>query len=270
MVDDAFKSTIADASQPNAGRVYDYLLGGSHNFEVDRIAGEQLRKLQPLMAPTFRLIRWFLSEAARRLADQGFTHFLDFASGLPTVDHIHVVVPEGSKIIYSDLDSVTVRYGQEITHELQNVQYLECDAGTPETILNSGIVEELFGKNRKVAIGYNGILWFLPDEQVSHALRVLYEWAETGSIVYLTTDESPDSAMSDPRYKELAERYKKMNQPFFPKNRKKVESLTAPWRVAEPGFKFIEEWLDLENTVNKELGADWKGLGMYGGFLIKE
>ena len=33
-------SGIADASQPNAGRIYDYLLGGSHNFEIDREAAQ--------------------------------------------------------------------------------------------------------------------------------------------------------------------------------------------------------------------------------------
>ncbi len=29
-------SSIADTSAPNAGRIYDFLLGGHHNFEVDR------------------------------------------------------------------------------------------------------------------------------------------------------------------------------------------------------------------------------------------
>ena len=32
--------SMSDASVPNAGRIYDYLLGGHHNFEVDRLAAE--------------------------------------------------------------------------------------------------------------------------------------------------------------------------------------------------------------------------------------
>ena len=32
------KESVVDASRPNAGRIYDYILGGSHNFEVDRQA----------------------------------------------------------------------------------------------------------------------------------------------------------------------------------------------------------------------------------------
>ena len=40
-------SKITDASKPNAGRVYDYLLGGNNNFEIDRKAGDQLIAIAP-------------------------------------------------------------------------------------------------------------------------------------------------------------------------------------------------------------------------------
>ena len=101
--------TIADASKPNAGRIYDYLLGGDHNFEIDRQAAEQLKAMVPEMPQWVRIVRWFLGEAVGRLLDEGFRHFLDFASGLPTVDHIHQIAPQETKVIYSDIDPVTVR-----------------------------------------------------------------------------------------------------------------------------------------------------------------
>jgi hypothetical protein len=47
------------------------------------------------------MLRDFLQIAARRLGDQGFTRFVDFASGLPTEDHIHAVLPD-AKVVYSD------------------------------------------------------------------------------------------------------------------------------------------------------------------------
>ena len=36
-----------DTSKPNAGRIYVYLLGGSHNFEVDRQRAEGVLKIFP-------------------------------------------------------------------------------------------------------------------------------------------------------------------------------------------------------------------------------
>jgi len=41
------QDNIADPSKPSSGRMYDYYLGGSHNFEVDRQAADQILKLFP-------------------------------------------------------------------------------------------------------------------------------------------------------------------------------------------------------------------------------
>ena len=35
------------SSQPSPGRIYDYILGGHHNYEIDRQLAEQVMKLVP-------------------------------------------------------------------------------------------------------------------------------------------------------------------------------------------------------------------------------
>jgi len=154
-------SGIADSSRPNAGRMYDYFLGGDHNFDIDRQAAQRVLEISPFMPDFMRLVRWFLGEATRRLCAEGFDKFLDFASGLPTMDHIHEVAPQGTKVIYSDIDPVTVAYAQENPE----IRFVHCDAGKSEELLNSGVVDEVFGNDRKVAIGFNGVAWFLSDEK---------------------------------------------------------------------------------------------------------
>jgi len=262
--------SIADASQPNAGRIYDYLLGGNHNFQVDRAAASVLLEIAPLMPGTFKLIRWFLGEAVRRLAAEGFDHMLDFASGLPTIDHIHEITPKGTKIIYSDIDPVTVTYGEEIVKEFPEVRYLLCDAAQPEIVLQSEALQRLFGPVRRVAIGYNGIMWFLTDEQVGNAMKVLADWADPGSTLFLTTDETTQLFdEGDPQMAIFAERYRKIGQPIYPRSRERLIELMAPWRLTERGFRLVEEWLDVEVSVNKDLAREWKGLGLYGAFFVR-
>lgn len=271
MDNEVLPSSIADASKPNAGRIYDYILGGSHNFEVDRKAAEDLKKLMPMMPMSFRLIRWFLHEAVKRLSDQGFRHFLDFASGLPTVDHVHVTAPKGTKIVYSDIDPVTVTYGTEITKGLSDVRYVQCDAGTPEKLIESEVISDLFADQRKVAIGYNGILWFLQDERLAHAMQILYDWAAPGSCVYLTTDDTPQSARTSNESREFTGRYRKMNQELFLKTRDRTVELCKPWTLADPGFRTIEDWIDIENNYSQQVETNWKGVGaLYGAFFVKE
>ena len=123
--------SISDASMPNAGRIYDYVLGGNHNFEVDRKAGDQLLAVVPNFRQFARLIRWCISMAVEKVAADGYTRFVDFASGLPTMGHIHLVAPEGSKVIHiSDIGPVTVSYGQEIIKDQPNALYFACDFAT--------------------------------------------------------------------------------------------------------------------------------------------
>ena len=51
------QDNIVDASKPSPGRMYDYYLGGNHNFEVDRQAAEQVLKIMPFVPKASRLQR---------------------------------------------------------------------------------------------------------------------------------------------------------------------------------------------------------------------
>ena len=118
------QDSIADPSRPSAGRMYDYFLGGNHNFEVDRQAAEQVIKLLPFMPKALRLQRWPLQDIAVELSEKrGFDVIIDFASGLPTNDHIHQKVKPGTIVIYSDYDPVVVEYARDILKDAANTYF---------------------------------------------------------------------------------------------------------------------------------------------------
>jgi hypothetical protein len=260
----SFRS-IADASKPNAGRIYDFIIGGHHNFEVDRQAAQQIIKVAPFLPKLLRLIRWFLGEAVRRLTADGYRNFIDFASGLPTMDHIHHVAPAGAKVIYSDIDPVTVAYGQEILKDNADARYLVCDAGKPETLLGAPVISELFGKNRRVAIGFNGIAFFLTNDEVAHAMKTLYDWADTGSRLFLC-DTGVDSFL--PAAQETANIYEKLGQPMTFRSIETTKQLISPWRVREPGFLPLEEWIEIKGGVGEEIQKTG-GVSQQGAILEK-
>ena len=73
------------AGGPNIARVYDYLLGGSHNFAADRAAAGEFLARWPDAPETMRMNRAFLGRAVRYLAAQaGIRQFLDIGSGIPS------------------------------------------------------------------------------------------------------------------------------------------------------------------------------------------
>ena len=262
--------SIADPSRPNAGRIYDYLLGGHHNFEVDRQAADQLLQMAPFMPKQLTMIRWFLGEAVRRLIDDGFDKFVDFASGLPTMDHIHEMAPEKTRVVYSDIDAVTVEYAQEIIGANPNVQYVECDAGKPEELLRSKVIETLLGPDHRVAIGFNGISYFLPDDVLEHALKAIYEWADEGSKLFLC-DADADPSQTTDSLELVFDLYAKIGQPIYIRTKDRLMEMARPWQIDEPGLLSLDEWIGMGQAAREEAVGEWGGSekGFYGVILKK-
>src|SRR3712207_3439923 len=100
-----------DPSAPSMARAYDFMLGGAHNFAVDRMVAEQAEKLMPGAARIAQINRAFLGRAVRYLLDQGISQFLDIGSGIPTVGNVHEVAQQavpGARVLYVDKDPIAV------------------------------------------------------------------------------------------------------------------------------------------------------------------
>src|ERR1700742_5198757 len=77
-----------DLSRPNVARVYDYVLGGANNFEVDREFAKRLLSTMPDAQFLAQENRAFLRRTVSYLtATAGVHQFIDLGSGLPTVGH---------------------------------------------------------------------------------------------------------------------------------------------------------------------------------------
>jgi hypothetical protein len=63
--------------------MYDYVIGGTHHFPVDRVAAEQSVKLVPSVPLAPQQNRTFLKVAAERWRRDGIDQMLDLGSGLP-------------------------------------------------------------------------------------------------------------------------------------------------------------------------------------------
>ena len=262
---------ISDSSLPNAGRVYDYLLGGDYYFDVDKKVAEELEKKIPFAKSAVRLIRWFLGKAVDIALNSGFTQFIDFASGLPTVDHIHTRIPEKIKqnviIIYSDIDPVKVQLGRDIIGDTPLIKYVQCDCRKPETLLESDIAKNLIDKKQKIALGLSGICWFLTDEQISNTIKILYKWASKNSILYFN-DYNSENLKENEDFKAFLNLYKEINQPIYLRSRKKLLELINPWKVKKPGLLILEEWFNFPPDISDQFN-NWIGGATYGGILEK-
>jgi len=100
-----------------AARIYDYYLGGVHNFPADRQAAEKVIAAYPFIPAAARANRAFLGRAVRTLVEAGIGQFLDIGSGIPTSGNVHEIaqgmVPD-ARVIYVDIDPVAVAESMEL------------------------------------------------------------------------------------------------------------------------------------------------------------
>lgn len=159
-----------DSSVPRSARVYNYLLGGTHNFPVDREAAERAAALRGGWGKAGtgpRAQRAFLGRAVRYLAGQvGIRQFLDIGCGIPAQDHTHEVarrvVPD-ARVVYVDRDPVVTLHARSLLATMPEgtTAYIEADLHDPEDILEQAAATLDF--TTPVAVMLLGVLHHLED-----------------------------------------------------------------------------------------------------------
>jgi O-methyltransferase involved in polyketide biosynthesis len=226
----------AEASGPHPGRMYDYIIGGTHNYEVDRVAADQFVKLVPSIPVAARLNRTFLKVAAARWDIEDIDHIVDLGSGLPTRGHLNDFMMD-AQILFTDRDPVTVAYGRDILSASPRCQYLELDVLQGSTLANA--VERVFGVDRRLGIGFVGLSYFLSDNEVRDLLQTLQSCCAPGSVMAM----SYLSASTEEAAEKLVAEYDRVvNAPLYLRAPDDVEPLLTPWQVLEN--RAVHEFVD--------------------------
>ena len=232
-----------DLTRPNTGRMYDYWLGGHHNFEIDRQFADQATRNSMFAAESVQQIRSSVKRFVEHMYRQGIRVFLDFGASLPTCNNTHLVaqaLDPNVRVVYSDIDPITVAYAQEILSETRNVIYLHADATHPETVLQSPQTLGLIGAERKVGFLFLNLSHIIADAQFHSALQILYDWAAPGS--YLALSQASELWNTEPDLVAIANSYRLQKiTPYF-RSQAEILMLVSRWKLAEPGIVNNWDW----------------------------
>lgn len=232
-----------DISQPSAARVYDYILGGAHNFAVDRALGDEVIRTSPNAAETMRVNRVFLRRAVHFLVGQQVTQFLDIGSGVPTVGNVHEIAqkmaPE-STVVYVDVDPVAVAHSEAILEGNDRAGVICADLREPDRILEETRRLGLIDFDRPVALLLAGVVHFLSDaDGPGRSIARLRSVLAKGSyllISHITLDQQPPEVAAAQR---LAAR---TSTPMYPRTQDELKAFFGDLRLVEPGLVFIPAW----------------------------
>jgi O-methyltransferase involved in polyketide biosynthesis len=270
--DSTFQFGSFDLSKPNAARMYDYYLGGSHNFEADRQAAEQITRVIPWVPKAARLQRACLQDIAVELSGaRGYDVIVDFASGLPTQDHIHTVVKPGTLVIYSDIDPIVIEFARDILKDVPNAYIFQGDAREPQKLLENPQVQELLRGRRNIAFILWGLATFLNDDELSRIMRELHEWAGPQSTLAFNA-QGADIDKDDPAVAHNVALYEKMGVKLTMRTLSQYQELVKPWRPDSAGFVPLLQWHGLDTSIMtpEELKIWSAAGGGHGAYLVKD
>jgi hypothetical protein len=184
--------------RPNAARIYDYYLGGYHNFEVDRLAADRLTETNPDVRLASWVNRAFLRRCVRFLVEQGMDQFLDIGSGIPTVGNVHEIAQASDPaacVVYVDIDPVAVAHSQAMLQGNPRAVAIRADARQPDQILAHAEVRRLLDWSRPAAVLFAGVLHLLPDDdQAYRAVVTLRDVLAAGSYVAVSHPSYEDAS----------------------------------------------------------------------------
>jgi S-adenosyl methyltransferase len=155
-----------DTKRANVARVYDYWLGGSHNFLADQDLARAIAAVEPNTRGGVQANRAFLGRAVRFMAGAGVTQFLDIGSGIPTEGNVHEIAQRaspGARVVYADIDPVAVAHSRVILAGNPDAAIIQADLREPEQILAHETTGRVIDFGRPVGLLLVMVLPFVAD-----------------------------------------------------------------------------------------------------------
>jgi hypothetical protein len=232
-----------DTSVPQTARIWNYLLGGKDNFEVDRAVGDQITSSLPHFGTHARLSRQYLVRAVRYLAGEaGVSQFLDIGTGLPTADNTHEVAQatnRAAKIVYVDNDPLVLAHARALLTSTPEgrTAYIDADLHNPKEILERA--GQTLNLDEPVALMLMGILGHVEsDEEAKRIIDTLLARLPSGSYFVMY-----DGSDTDPDVREAARIWNLSAEPkYHLRSPERIAALFDGLELVEPGVTSVTRW----------------------------
>ncbi|MGM1065275.1 SAM-dependent methyltransferase [Saccharothrix sp. Mg75] len=236
-----------DLDRPSAARMYDYYLGGSHNFAVDREAAKSVEQIFPGMPGAARANRSFLRRSVRYLLDQGIDQFLDLGSGIPTVGNVHEIAQQANplaKVVYADVEPVAVAHSTALLADNPLASAIQADLRDPDSVLDNDEVKRMLDFDRPIGLLMVAVLHFVPDaDDPKTAVTRYREVLAPGSHVAIShASWDGISAEGIEGGEQVNAIYRKTDSPLVLRSGAEITAFFEGLDVVEPGVVPLAEW----------------------------
>jgi S-adenosyl methyltransferase len=239
-----------DSNIASPARMYNYILGGQHNFPVDRAAVERLRARMPELADAAWANRGFHGRAAVWMAERGIRQFLDIGSGLPMQNNTHQAVQRivpAARVVYVDIDPMLGTLAGELCAGNGTTAVIQADLGDPDSVLDNPGLRALIDFTEPVGLLMTAVLQFVADDRDPWMLSARYTSAVAPGSYLALSHATPDR-LPPVLVQSGIEAYAQSAYPLHPRRRAEVArffdglDLVPPWRGAAAALTYPGSW----------------------------
>jgi SAM-dependent methyltransferase len=232
-----------DPAKPSAARIYDYLLGGKDNYEVDRAAADKVLAVAPDQRRLARANRAFAIRAVRVLADAGIRQFIDLGTGFPSSPSVHEVAREAdpsASVVYVDYDPIVQAHNTALLGHDDQVASVQADIRQPEMILEGPDVSRLIDFDHPVGVLCVAVLHLVSDaEDPAGIIAQFRDRMRPGSYLVLSqfSSESDQQAIAALRAVAAGTPV----ETYF-RSQDQILRFFDGFELVEPGLTSVQEW----------------------------
>jgi len=270
--DEALRAVEASLDRPSAARVYDYFIGGTTNYAIDRVFAEKVRERLPLIGEYCRTSRQFLGRAVRQSVRAGIRQFVDIGSGLPTAGNVHEVADEerpehDTHVLYLDNEPVALAHSQVLladTADEDRHQAMAADFLQPSELWDRVADSDVIDVRRPVALIVNAVLHFIKDEQDPDGVLEFYrKQLAPGSLLILSqmTNENPVDDNERQALIDIIKYYESTTNPGILRTKTEFERFFGGWPLLEPGLVYAPAWHPDAETVFAKVPSESRVIG---------
>ena len=240
-----------DTTRPSSARLYDYYLGGTTNYEVDRAAGDRLREALPDLYDCAWANRGFHQRSARWMASEhGIGQFIDLGSGLPTQGNTHEAVRQArpdARVVYVDNDPMVGAMSAELLDDDARTRLIVTDMRDPGELLDHPDLRALIDFTEPVGLLMTAVLNFVADGSDPWGLVKRY----TGVLApgsYLALSHATADKLPPVSVQAMYDTYRSSTTEIHLRTRQEVErffeglELVPPYLGAEPSVTYVGLW----------------------------
>jgi S-adenosyl methyltransferase len=248
-----FRPEGVDLERPTAARVYDWLLGGTANWAIDREFGSRVVVRFPLLKDIAVANRLFLHRAVRHLVKLGVRQFIDVGSGIPTMGNTHQVADEvapDSRVVYVDNEPVAVAHSKillENEGDPERHAAIQADLREPDRLWSAVADSGVIDFSEPVALLLVAVLHF---KQLRRGVDLgptsvarFRELLPSGSYLVLshTTYEGVPQSLYE-NLMEMDELYQATANPVNWRPQQEIRNMFGDFELIEPGMTWTTLW----------------------------